>query len=365
MACNTPAMNQVAQQQIDCIAGECSDIKPLVAIPCITYNHEPYIRDALEGFVMQKTTFPFVAIVHDDASTDGTADIIREYAEKYPDIIKPIYETENQYSKKNGSITRIMNAAVVATGAKYVAYCEGDDYWTDPLKLQKQAVFLEAHPDYSMSYTDAIRLYQDKNERVNLSCKGIESINQLLLSNTICTPTVVIRHDILNTYADSKIRSDLGRQMMGDYQTWLWAALNGKINHLPEVATTYRVLNSSASHGSFSYWIKFLLSASTIRLRFAKEVPIDTTIIYSQKLFLELVLAYEQGNCVRVSEVRNDMRKLPLSKLSWASKMKISIATRFPSIAHALLKLRFKQDVSPSWIYIILQRIMRKYMANR
>ena len=74
--------------------------KPLVAIQCITYNHEPYIRDALEGFVMQKTDFPFVAIVHDDASTDKTADIIREYAEKYPDIIKPIFETENQYSKR-------------------------------------------------------------------------------------------------------------------------------------------------------------------------------------------------------------------------------------------------------------------------
>ncbi|MDE5714067.1 MAG: glycosyltransferase, partial [Muribaculaceae bacterium] len=71
----------------------------VVAIRCCTYNHEPYIRDALEGFVMQKTDFPFVAIVHDDASTDRTAEIIREYAEKYPDIIKPIYETENQYSK--------------------------------------------------------------------------------------------------------------------------------------------------------------------------------------------------------------------------------------------------------------------------
>lgn len=122
--------------------------RPLVAIQCITYNHEPYISDTLEGFVMQKTKFPFVAIVHDDASTDGTADIIRKYAEKYPDIIKPIFETENQYSKRDGSITRIMNEACIKTGAKYIAFCEGDDYWTDPLKLQKQVNFLEANPKY-------------------------------------------------------------------------------------------------------------------------------------------------------------------------------------------------------------------------
>lgn len=137
------------------------DTKPLVVIRCITYNHEPFIRDALEGFVMQKTSFPFVAVVHDDASTDGTASIIREYAEKYPNIIKPIYETENQYSKRDGSLRRIMNEACDATGAKYIAFCEGDDYWIDPLKLQKQVDFLEANPEYGMCYTN----FNIKNEK--------------------------------------------------------------------------------------------------------------------------------------------------------------------------------------------------------
>ena len=118
-----------------------------VSIRCFAYNHERFIRQCLEGFVMQKTDFRFEAIVHDDASTDNTAAIIREYAEKYPDIIKPIYETENQYSKHDGSLTRIMNAH---TRGKYVAMCEGDDYWTDPYKLQKQVDFLESHPDYVM-----------------------------------------------------------------------------------------------------------------------------------------------------------------------------------------------------------------------
>lgn len=122
-----------------------ADTRPLmVSIRCITYNHEPYIRQCLDGFVMQKTNFRFEAIVHDDASTDGTADIIREYAEKYPDIIKPIFETENQYSKHDGSLRRIMYEACKG---KYVAICEGDDYWTDSHKLQMQFDALEKYKD--------------------------------------------------------------------------------------------------------------------------------------------------------------------------------------------------------------------------
>lgn len=121
--------------------------KPLVSIKCTVFNHEKYLRQCLDGFVMQKTNFPFEAIVHDDASTDHSADIIREYAAKYPNIIKPIYETENQYSKHDGSLARILDSELDKSGCKYIAVCEGDDYWIDPLKLQKQVDFLESHTD--------------------------------------------------------------------------------------------------------------------------------------------------------------------------------------------------------------------------
>lgn len=121
--------------------------KPLVSIQCLVYNHEPFLRRCLDGIVMQKTDFPFEAIVHDDVSTDGSVNIIREYAEKYPDIIKPIYEKENQFSKNDDSLAKVLNNA---SSGKYIANCEGDDYWTDPLKLQKQVDFLEAHPEVSI-----------------------------------------------------------------------------------------------------------------------------------------------------------------------------------------------------------------------
>lgn len=137
----------------------------MVTIRCIAYNHEQYIRQCLEGFIMQKTNFRFEAIVHDDASTDKTADIIREYAEKYPNIIKPIFETENQYSKHDGSLRRIMDAH---THGKYVALCEGDDYWIDPLKLQKQVDYLEDHPDVVYS-CHRYKILIDKSKEICLA----------------------------------------------------------------------------------------------------------------------------------------------------------------------------------------------------
>ena len=133
----------------------------MVSIRCITYNHAPYIRQCLDGFVMQKTNFRFQAVVHDDASTDGTTEIVREYAEKYPDIIIPMYEEENRWSKHDGTLLTCM--LPLMTG-KYWAECEGDDYWIDPYKLQKQVDFLETHPDYGLVRTNVNRFYQDTQE---------------------------------------------------------------------------------------------------------------------------------------------------------------------------------------------------------
>lgn len=126
----------------------------IVAIHCLVYNHEQYLRDCLNGFLMQRTNFRFVAIVHDDCSTDSSAVIIREYAEKYPDIFCPIYEKENQYQKSYGysRLLKIMDEAIAAANAKYIAICEGDDYWTDPYKLQKQVDFMEAHPECTVTF---------------------------------------------------------------------------------------------------------------------------------------------------------------------------------------------------------------------
>ncbi len=125
----------------------------MVSICCITFNQESYIRDALEGFVSQKADFAFEVLIHDDASTDRTADIIREYAERYPEIIKPILQTVNQYSLGLTNVSGTWNFP--RAKGRYIAMCEGDDYWTDEHKLQKQVDYMEAHPDCSLVFHSA------------------------------------------------------------------------------------------------------------------------------------------------------------------------------------------------------------------
>lgn len=221
---------------------------PLVAIRCITYNHELYIRDALDGFIMQKTDFPFVAIVHDDASTDGTADIIREYVAEYPDIIKPIYETENQYSKKDGSIQRIMQKACEETGAKYIALCEGDDFWTDPFKLQKQVDILEANPEIGMCYTKTRYLYQSTKKYGNKTFGGPYTIFRDFIINPYCVPTATI---LVKTILYKKALEDhilKNRWEMGDFPLTLSLSLYSRIYFLNEETSVYRVLMSSGCH---------------------------------------------------------------------------------------------------------------------
>lgn len=137
----------------------------MVSVLCTAYNHEKYIRHCLDGFVMQKTNFRFEVLINDDASPDNTAAIIREYEEKYPEIIKPIYQTENQYSKGISINKQILTPK--AQG-KYIAICEGDDYWTDPLKLQKQVDALESHPNCHMSVCRVSRVSEDEQTEVGV-----------------------------------------------------------------------------------------------------------------------------------------------------------------------------------------------------
>lgn len=221
--------------------------KVVVSIRCFTYNHEPYIRQCLEGFVMQKTNFRFEAIVHDDASTDGTAAIIREYAEKYPDIIKPIYETENQYSKHDGSLKRIMDAHM---RGKYIAICEGDDYWTDPYKLQKQVDFLEENDDYSMCFTSAkvsadgvqlsTNLYQDLQTR---EYSGSEIIARWIVP----TCSVVYRWQMINYMPQDK------RFWCGDNVMFLTCAKYGRVYCIAENMSTYRRTENGAVYKNMGY----------------------------------------------------------------------------------------------------------------
>lgn len=209
---------------------------PAVSICCATYNHVHFIRQCLDGFVMQKTKFPFEVLIHDDASTDGTQDIIREYETKYPDIIKPIYQKENQYSK-GVRVSLVYNYSRVR--GKYVALCEGDDYWTDPYKLQKQVDFLETHPDYVMCSHQFNRYWQADGRLEEIAdphFKGADyDLSNLIggrwLSQTL---TVMYRRSAL-------ILQDYEKYGMSMDMILFYALLkHGKGYCLPDVMAVYR-----------------------------------------------------------------------------------------------------------------------------
>lgn len=232
------------------------DSRPImVTIQCITYNQEQYLGDALEGIVMQKTNFRFEAIVHDDASTDGTAVVLRKYAEKYPEIIRPIYESENQYSKRNGSVNRIMNAAV---RGKYIAFCEGDDYWTDPYKLQKQVDFLESHSDCTMCFHNAIEKFEycDKKSRQfshieNRYYQGIEFFREWIVP----TASVIYRKSVLDSvlyhiYLKAKRE---GKFIYGDTIAFCICARLGTVRGMSDVMSVYRRNNNGITRQKVDY----------------------------------------------------------------------------------------------------------------
>lgn len=216
--------------------------EPKVTIQCLVFNHAKYIRKCLEGFVMQKTNFSFEAIVHDDCSTDGSQDIIREFAEKYPNIIKPIYETENQYSK--GTLRQIMNGH---SRGKYIALCEGDDFWIDSYKLQRQYDFLEQHQDYVMCYSNFINVDETGNvisrpsyEALEDKSKSGDILKELLITNFILTCTVFYRRAVLAVDFYKKIEYHY------DYSLFLTLAVQGKIKYFHEKTAAYRKTSTGA-----------------------------------------------------------------------------------------------------------------------
>lgn len=211
---------------------------PLVSICTAVYNHEPYLRKCFDGFLMQKTNFAFEVLVHDDASTDNSAEIIREYTEKHPEIFKPIYQKENQYSKgvKVSATYQFPRAK-----GKYIALCEGDDYWTDPLKLQKQVDFLETHPDYVMC-SHRFKIFKQQENLITDDWYGEVSegthydLNALINGKWFFHPlTVMFRTDIYDSEKYSKYPYSM------DAVLFYHLLKKGKGYMLPDKMAVYRI----------------------------------------------------------------------------------------------------------------------------
>jgi glycosyltransferase involved in cell wall biosynthesis len=224
----------------------------LVSICSLTYNHALYIRQCLDGLLMQKTNFKYEIIIHDDCSTDGTADIVREYAENYPDIIVPILQSVNQYQNGNPHIWTSFFYPKVR--GKYIALCEGDDYWIDPMKLQKQVDYLDTHPDCSMTCSRAKWFSQYRNkyvaEQYCLKTDGLLNPVDIINRTGLYIPTcsIVYRLQIRNNYPDYCENCPVG-----DWPLQILAAMKGSVYYFDEAMCVYRV----ESDGSWTSKQKF------------------------------------------------------------------------------------------------------------
>ena len=218
-----------------------------VTVICLTYNHVKYIRHAIESFIMQKTDFKYEIIIHDDASTDGTADIVREYGQKYPNIIKIICQKENMYSKGvRGAI--YTNYVCKIINGKYTALCEGDDYWCDPMKLQRQVDILEANPDCHLcvhrvnnvsedeKLLDMMTPYRHIQDGIMKTEEYIELAARRFAfqASSYCC----ISKDIINYYNDLPEFSKVCD--IGDVPYLLYFASQGKVYYLDQAMSCYR-----------------------------------------------------------------------------------------------------------------------------
>jgi glycosyltransferase involved in cell wall biosynthesis len=219
----------------------------MVSICCVTYNHEKFIRDAIEGFLMQKTTSPIEIIIHDDASTDNTADIVREYEKKYPELIKPIYQKENQYSKR---INSPLNFVWQKCSGKYIATCEGDDYWTDPYKLQKQIDFLETNEDFIVTFTNCQEIDKEGNVLKNNIVEERDDRTYTHFDMPIHAPnlTRLFRNKYLNNIPKSFFNVP-GE----DTYLLVWQSKFGKIKYQNFNSANYRVISQGVWSGQSDF----------------------------------------------------------------------------------------------------------------
>ena len=217
------------------------DVK--VSVLCCAFNHEKYIEQCLNSILGQKTNFKFELLVHDDASTDKTAEIIRKYQKKYPEIVIPVFQEINQYSK-NVHISRTF--LLPKARGKYIAICEGDDYWVDDSKLQVQVDLMEKHPEIDMCTNGAVKI-KDGKIVGHITPSAVQKI--FTPKEVICGGgNMFATNSILYRKSMRDVTPRFIQYMEFDYSIQVWGSLRGGILYIPKIMSAYRVM----SDGSWS-----------------------------------------------------------------------------------------------------------------
>lgn len=260
--------------------------KPLVSICCLTYNHERFVHKAIDSILLQKVDFAYEILIHDDASTDSTQEIIKEYYDLHPNIIKPIFQSVNQYSQ-NVSITAKFQ--LPRARGRYIAFCEGDDYWIDPYKLSKQVAFLEKNKEYIATTHQCLII--DENEKpiarysptfLYVSNKSRvftqkDAENFLLPGQTA---TLVFNKNAIDNYNLSEWTNYLM-----DFSLTAFLSLQGYIYVFPNIMSAYRKISINGSSYSSRYHRKTDMKSYSLR----REIEEKSTLLFGTNFKYKLI----------------------------------------------------------------------------
>jgi Glycosyl transferase family 2 len=275
--------------------------KPLVSVQMLAYNHAPYIRAAVEGVLSQKTDFRFEVIVGEDCSTDGTRQIVLDYQRRYPEIVRVLTSEKNVGMHAN--VLRTQHAC----RGEFLAFCEGDDLWHDPAKLQTQAGFLASHPDYGLVHCN-YHIYEVDRRRLKRSAISASELPNdengyaqvLLRQRRIMTLTVCVRRHLLERVVQEQPECTDPQWPMGDTQRWLEICRLTKAKYFPQALATYNHLPESASLSQdLSKAFRFTEKAGQLILHYLEKYPIEAALAerVRRRVGLELLAAaFRAGN---------------------------------------------------------------------
>lgn len=322
-------------------------IKPLVSICTITYNQESYLRDAIEGFLIQKTEFPFEVIIHDDASTDKTVEIIKSYQARYPGIIHSIFQQENQFSK---GLSYVLKPVYTTARGKYIALCEGDDYWTDPLKLQKQVDFMEAHPECSLCCHKVQVKYQGHEEKDHLfpDLEGdqVFTRDEMYQKYISATCSVMFRREKV----DELVRF-LEDFKVGDMPLYSFYLQFGKFGYIDQVMATYRKHDESYWHPHYQeYRFPVLFDTFTkikSRLKIHDSPALNSQISFYADELLKKYFSEKDFRAMRLVIHRN------ISSVHSAKKHRRVRFWRFALVSHF------------PWFYLLYKRLFKRHQYKQ
>ena len=246
--------------------------EPVVSVCMITYNHAPFIAKSIEGVLQQRSEYPFELVIGEDCSTDGTREIVERYQRLHPDVIRVITSEKNVGSLKNAVRAR------KACRGKYIAFCEGDDYWHHPEKLQKQVAYMENHPECGLVCSN----YDVNNIRLNKLTRDFVTYKKWRIpeqidpsyftaeevSSVILTCTVLFRRELYERIVEADpYLHESDKFMMGDIQVWAEMSAASRITYIPESLVTYHVTEESATRSrNVTNQLRFSISMSELNI---------------------------------------------------------------------------------------------------